>query len=40
MNLCWQASVDDAVRRKREADSLAIGLLREENAALKAEKRQ
>jgi hypothetical protein len=40
LNMCWQASVDDGVRRKREADSLAIGMLREENAALRAEKRQ
>jgi hypothetical protein len=40
LNICWQASVDDAVNRKREADSLAMGLLREENAALRAEKRQ
>jgi hypothetical protein len=39
-NTRWQASVDEAVRRKREADSLAMGVLREELAALKAEKRK
>lgn len=39
-NTCWQASVDEAVRRKREPDSMAIEALREELAALKAEKRK
>jgi hypothetical protein len=39
-NTRWQASVDEAVRRKREADGIAIGMLREELAALKAEKRK
>jgi hypothetical protein len=39
-NTRWQASVDEAVRRKREADSLAMGVLHEELAALKAGKRK
>lgn len=39
-NTCWQASVDEAVRRKREPDNLAIEALRQEIAALKAEKRK
>jgi len=39
-NTCWQASVDEAVRRKREPDSMAIEALREELAALKTEKRK
>lgn len=39
-NTCWQASVDEAVRRKREPDSMAIEALREELEALKAEKRK
>lgn len=37
---CWQASVDEAVRRRREPDSMAIEALRRELAALKAEKRK
>jgi len=40
LNKCWQASVDEAVRRKREQDSMAIKALQEELAALKAEKRK
>lgn len=39
-NTCWQACVDEAVRRKREPDSMAIEALREELAALKTEKRK
>lgn len=40
LNLCWQASVDEAVRRKRETDEGALQTLQNENAALKAEKRK
>lgn len=40
LNLCWQASVDEAVRRKREMDEGALQTLQNENAALKAEKRK
>jgi len=40
LNTCWQASVDEAVRRKREADSMVVSALQAELAALKAEKRK
>jgi predicted RNase H-like nuclease (RuvC/YqgF family) len=40
LNTCWQASVDEAVRRKREGDSMVISALQAELAALKAEKRK
>jgi hypothetical protein len=36
MNICWKASVDQAVARKREGDQLALRLLYKENVALKA----
>lgn len=39
-DICWQASIDEAVRREREADSIAMEALRRELAALKAEKRK
>ena len=39
-NTVWQASVDEAVRRKRKPDNLAIEALRQELAALKDEKRK
>ncbi|KAM0713204.1 hypothetical protein Q7P35_000656 [Cladosporium inversicolor] len=39
-DICWQASIDEAVRREREADSIAMEALRTEIAALKAEKRK
>jgi len=35
---CWQASVDEAVRREREKDALVMALLRDEIAALKSKK--
>jgi hypothetical protein len=40
LNTCWQASVDEAVRRKREEDNMVISALQGELAALKAEKRK
>lgn len=40
ISTCWQASVDEAVRRKRESDLLAIKTLQEENAALRAEEKR
>lgn len=36
---CWQASVDEAVRREREKDSAVIKALRDEIAAFRAEKK-
>lgn len=36
---CWQASVDEAVRREREKDSAVIKALRDEIATLRAEKK-
>ena len=35
---CWQASVDEAVRREREKDALVMKVLRDEIAALKSKK--
>lgn len=40
LNTCWQASVDEAVARKRQSDSIAILALQKEVTALKADKRQ
>lgn len=39
-DICWQASIDEAVRRERKADGIAMEALRKELAALKAEKRK
>lgn len=35
---CWQASVDEAVRREREKDAFAMEVLRDELAVLKSKK--
>ena len=35
---CWQASVDEAVRREREKDALVMEVLRDEIIALKSKK--
>lgn len=39
-DICWQASIDEGVRRERQADSIAMEALRKELAALKTEKRK